>query len=263
MHTTTDGVEIHVREQGSGDPVLLLHAFPLSSAMWAGTMERLGDRWRLIAPDFRGHGESGASEHADIPRMARDQVELLDAMQVREPVVLVGLSMGGYVAFEILRRWPERVRALVLADTRAEADAPEAAANRLAVAERVLREGSEGFAEEMAGKLFSPAAPTEVRSEWSERMGRTSPVGVAAAQRGMATRPDSTTTLQEWREPLLVIVGEEDALTPPELARRMHDLVPGSRLEVIQGAGHIPPVERPEAFASVLGDFLDELPPRR
>jgi 3-oxoadipate enol-lactonase len=259
MKYTIDGLMLHVREEGAGHPVLLLHGFPLSSEMWHETMDQAPDGWRMVAPDIRGHGSSQASEDASMPRLVKDQVELLDLLGIDEPAVVVGLSMGGYIAFELARRHPERVRALVLVDTRAEADSAEAAEGRRTTAERVLREGSSGLAKEMAGKLFSPSTPAAIRSLWQESMAATPPEGVAAALRGMANRADSRDVLSEWRKPLLVVVGEDDQITPPEDARAMHRAVPGSHLEVIAHAGHVPPIEQPAAFGKILNDFLEEL----
>jgi 3-oxoadipate enol-lactonase len=260
MRHTVDGLMFHVRESGAGRPVLLLHGFPLSSEMWQETMDRVPDGWRMIAPDLRGHGSSEASDDAGMQRLVRDQMELLDLLGIEEPVVVVGLSMGGYVALEMVRRHPERVRALVLVDTRAEADAPDAAEKRRTTAERVLRDGSESLAEDMAGKLFSPSTRGAVRSRWRERMAATPPRGVAAALNGMADRSDSRDVLSDWRKPLLVVVGEDDQITPPEDALRMHRAVPGSMLEVIPDAGHLPPVEQPDAFGKILNGFLENLP---
>jgi 3-oxoadipate enol-lactonase len=260
MRLEVDGLMLHVRESGAGHPVLLLHGFPLSSEMWQETMDRAPAGWRMMAPDLRGHGSSEASDDAGMPRLVRDQLELLDLLEVGEPVVVVGLSMGGYVALEMARRHPDRVRALVLVDTRAEADEPDGAEKRRVTAQHVLAEGSGDLADEMAGKLFSPATPGAVRSLWRARMAATQPRGVAAALRGMANRADSLQVLEDWRKPLLVVVGQDDQITPPEDARRMHRAVPESRLEMVTGAGHLPPVEQPAAFAEILNDFLENLP---
>jgi pimeloyl-ACP methyl ester carboxylesterase len=260
MKLPIDNLEISLAEHGSGDPVLLLHGFPLSSDLWTPTMERLSG-WRLLAPDMRGHGASEVADDASMPRLAADQIALLDALDVSDPVVVVGLSMGGYVALEIARRWPERVRALVLVDTRSTPDDPEAAEGRRTTAARVLEEGSGGFAEEMAGKIFSPSTSTALVGDWRERMARTAPAGIAAALRGMADRAGSDDVLRAWERPLLIVVGEDDSVTPPPMAERMHSMVPGAELVVIPRAGHLPPVEQPDHFADALRTFLDRLPP--
>lgn len=258
MRTDVEGVPLRYEVIGEGDPVLFVHGFPLSGEMWMPTVERL-EGVRAIVPDLRGHGASGTSPEADMGRYAEDLAHVLDAAGERDPVTLVGLSMGGYVALEFCRRFPARVRALVLVDSRAGADSEEGARGRLETAERVLREGSAGLAAELAEKLFAPSAPAALRERWRSIMAATPPEGVAAALRAMARRPDSFATLRELAVPLLVVVGEHDAITPPDDARRMHGAAADSRLEVVPDAGHMTPVERPERFAALLSEFLGEL----
>lgn len=258
MRIEIDGVTLNVEVHGEGEPVLFVHGFPLSGEMWRPTVERLAGV-RAIVPDLRGHGASEAGGEPDMERYARDLADLLDRVGEPGPVTVVGLSMGGYVAFELYRRFPERVRALVLVDTRAGPDSAEAAQGRLESAERVLREGSGGLAAEMAGKLFAPGVSEALRERWRGIMAATPPAGVAAALRAMARRHDSTETLRTLRVPVLVVVGEDDAITPPEEARRMAEAAPGARLEVVPGAGHLTPAEQPERFAALLGEFLDGL----
>jgi 3-oxoadipate enol-lactonase len=256
-----DGLEIHLDERGDGEPLLLIHGFPLSGEMWDGTLERLEGRWRAIVPDLRGHGRSEVGDDASMERLAADLLALLDGLEERRPCVVVGLSMGGYVALELARRAPERVRALVLVDTRAEADEPDAAATRRETAERVEREGSATVAETMAEKLFGPSAPDSLRQTWRRRIEATPPAGIAAALRGMARRSARFDVLEGWRRPALLVVGEEDTVTPPAAARRMREAAPHARLEVVPEAGHLVPVEKPAEFARILNDFLDSLPP--
>lgn len=256
MRIEVDGASLRYEVSGAGEPVLFLHGFPLSGEMWRPAVERLGEGVRAIVPDLRGHGASEASPGVDMARFAEDLARILDATGEAGPVAVVGLSMGGYVAFELCRRYPERVGALVLVDTRADADSEEGARGRLETADRVLREGSAFLAAGLAEKLFSPAAPAELRERWRAIMAATPPEGVAAALRAMAGRPDSFATLRALSVPVLVVVGEDDAITPPADARRMHEAAPGSRLEVVPRAGHMTPVERPERFAEVLRDFL-------
>lgn len=256
MRIEIDGVSLHCEVSGEGEPVLFVHGFPLSGELWGPTVERLEGRVRAIVPDLRGHGASEASAEVDMGRYAGDLLAVLDVLGERGPVTLVGLSMGGYVAFEVCRRAPERVKALVLVDTRADADSEDGARGRLETAERALREGSAGIADGLVEKLFSPAASAGLRERWRAIMAATPPEGVAAALRAMAARPDSFATLRDLRAPVLVVVGEDDAITPPADARRMHEAAPRSRLEVIPGAGHMTPVEQPDRFTSLLREFL-------
>jgi 3-oxoadipate enol-lactonase len=261
VHLQVGDVSLHCRLEGDGEPVLLVHGFPLSGEMWTPLATRLRSRYRLIIPDLRGHGASEASETASMQRYAADLAQLLDHLDETRRVVVVGLSMGGYVAFEFVRRYPERVRALVLANTRASADSPEQVRTRRDTAERVLREGSHVVADAMLGKLFSPGTAAELRDRWRGIMAATPPRGVAAALGAMAERPDSIDTLRAFASPVLVVAGRDDAVTSLDDARAMRDAAGNATLEVIEGAGHMSPVEQPDRFASVLQTFLERLPP--
>jgi pimeloyl-ACP methyl ester carboxylesterase len=260
MLVNHDGASLFYEVFGSGDPILLVHGFPLSSQLWTETAEALSATHRVIVTDLRGHGRSDASPETSMTQYAGDLAAVLDAADEQRPVVLAGLSMGGYIAMEFVRHDPLRVRALVLADTRHDADSPAKVQEREALAQRVLKEGPKVVADGMVGKLFGPEASENLKSEWRSIMAATSPQGVAAALRAMGARPDSTDTLRNWKRPCLIIVGDTDAITPPDVARQMHDLVPGSQLAVIPGAGHMTPVEQPEAFAGFVEKFLKTLP---
>jgi pimeloyl-ACP methyl ester carboxylesterase len=261
MAEASGGVALHHEVRGEGEPVLFLHGFPLTGALWHPVVERLGGGWRCIVPDLRGMGRSPATPAAGMDDHADDLARLLDGLRETRPVVVVGMSMGGYVAFALARRHPERVRALALVATRAEPDTEEGARARLATADRVLREGSRVVADDILGKLFAPAAPEELRSRWHAVMAATQPEGVAAALRAMAARPDSFGTLRELDRPVLVVTGGEDVVAPVEDGRRMADPARAGRLEIVAGAGHMVPVERPDAVADALRRFLDSLPP--
>lgn len=246
--------------QGDGEPVLFVHGFPLSRELWAGVVPRLGPGWRAIAPDLRGHGESDVGPVTSMQTYAADLAALLDHLGESRPVVLVGLSMGGYVALELVRRQAERVRALVLANTRASRDSDEQADARRETARRVRAEGSGFVADDMARRLFHPEAPAELRTRWREIMAGTPPEGVAAALEAMAARPDSFDTLRAFDRPVLIVAGEADAITPVADAEAMQRAARNATLEVIEGAGHLTPVEQPERFAAVLRGFLGSLP---
>lgn len=260
MNALIDGLSLSFQIHGEGEPVLFIHGFPLSGELWMPTVQRLGGAYRSIVPDLRGHGASESSPEASMARYATDLALLLDHTGEIGPVTLVGLSMGGYIALEFCRRYPERVRALVLVDTRAGPDSEDAARGRYESAERALREGSGPIADRMVEKLFGPEASADLREEWRSIMSSTPPEGVAAALRAMAVRSDSFATLRTFEKPLLIVVGKDDVLTPPSEAQRMHEAVPGSRLEIVAGAGHMTPVEQPDHFAAVLRDFLAGLP---
>jgi 3-oxoadipate enol-lactonase len=245
---------------GEGAAVVLLHGFPFDRSMWREQVEALRGLYRVIAPDLRGHGESGAPEGpALMEEMARDVAALLDGLRIGR-AALVGLSMGGYVTLAFLRLFPERASALVLADTRAQADTEEGGRAREENAVRVTRDGMKAIAETMLPKLLA-AETFERRPDVVERVRemilRNNPVGAAAALRGMAARRDQTDLLPSIGAPALVVVGAEDAVTPPADAERLRDGIRDSRLVVIEGAAHLSNVERPEAFNSALLDFLE------
>lgn len=261
MHATIDRLSIYYELHGAGQPVLFIHGFPLSSKLWEPLIEPMKDDYRLILPDLRGFGQSEGSAEASMGRYAEDLAALLDEIGEEGPVVLVALSMGGYIAFEFFRRFPERVHALVLADTRHQADDEAGRRNRHTSAEKALAEGSQAIADEMAEKLFARQAPDTLRAQWREIMAKTAPQSIAAAQRAMAARPDSTETLARVNRPTLIVVGEEDRLTPPEAARQMQAALAAAELEIVPGAGHMTPVEQPQRFVALLQQFLDDLEP--
>lgn len=260
MKIRTDGAVLHVEVRGRGDPILFVHGFPLSGEMWHGVAERLAGRWMCVMPNLRGHGESEATEEMTIGRYADDLAAVQQEVCGGRPAVVVGLSMGGIITFDFFRRHRERVRALGLVCTRANAESAEGIARREAMAQAALREGSRAVAYMMIGNAFGPKVDPKVREYWHGIMCRTSPVGVAAAARAMGSRPDSFETLARIDCPTLVVAGEDDSLTPAEGLRAIHEGIRGSEYHVISESGHVPPVEKPEAFVRVLEGFLESLP---
>ncbi len=260
---TVHGVRLAVEDRGLGPAVLLVHGFPLDHTMWSAQIEVLSRRYRAIAPDLRGFGRSGVTEGTvSMEQLADDLAALLDALRIGEPVVFCGLSMGGYVAWEFCRKYAGRLRGLILCDTRSAADAPEAAAARLDVARQVLRDGPGLLAGAMLPKLFAPATlekRPEIAAALQQVVLGTDVRGIAAAARGMAQRPDSTPILGRIRCPTLVLVGEEDSLSPEEQMRAMARAIPGAQFVAIPGAGHLPPMERPAETTAAIEAFLDGL----
>jgi len=251
-------------DEGTGRPVVLLHGFPLSRAMWSEQVSGLRSSCRVIAPDLRGHGGSPAPQGIyTMDEMADDVVELLDALEIAEPFVLGGLSMGGYVAFAFMARYPDRVRGLILMDTRASADTPEVARDREASAQAVLAADSTlPVVEKMLPRLFGKATLAEhpervelVRAQ----MTQSAPQGVAGALRGMALRPDRRPMLAQISVPTLVLVGEQDAITPPDEVKSLSAAIPNSRLVVIPEAGHMAPYENPSAANAAILEFMKSL----
>jgi len=258
MRVATAGVTIGYESSGEGPAVIFLHAFPLHRSMWTPQVEALRGTVRTVALDFRGFGESELPTPAfSLADLADDVVGAARALGIARAVV-VGLSMGGYVAFRVVDRFPEFVRALLLADTRAEPDTPEARARRLLLADRAEREGVSALADFVQGLLgpTTKAERPEVVGRVREIIGEPDPRALAAALRAMADRPDSRPLLPAIGVPTLVLVGEEDGLTTPDSARVIAGGIRGSTLMVIPRAGHLSNLEAPEAFTAELLAFV-------
>jgi pimeloyl-ACP methyl ester carboxylesterase len=247
----------NIRRRGT---LLLLHGFPLNARMWEPQLELAGHGWHVIAPHVRGvDGQNSDPLPASMDDYAADVIDLLDALHIEEAVI-GGLSMGGYLAFALLRRAPTYFQGLVLADTRSQADTPESLENRHKMLELVQTHGVAAVADEMIPKLLGNTTRS-LRPDIVERVRSiallNAPASVAGAVRAMMSRPDSTPLLASIRVPTLIIVGEEDTLTPPAAAEDMHARIPGSELVRIQAAGHLPNIEQGEAFNTALARFLD------
>lgn len=256
MEALVNGGRLVYEDVGAGEALLLLHAFPLSGAMWQPQIAALQGRYRLIVPDLRGFGASEVREGpALMEHFAADLLALCDQLKI-ERFALCGLSMGGYISFAILRAAAERVRALVLADTKAGADSAEAQAGREANARLAESQGAAALADKMIPSLLAPATGAKLRAELRTIIEANPPQGLAAALRGMAARPDSFATLAMISVPTLVVVGSEDSLTPPAEARAIQEAVAGSRLVEIAGAGHLASLEQPALFNAALEAFL-------
>jgi len=257
-----NGIDLDYRDQGTGIPLVFLHAFPLNQQMWNDQLDTLQSRCRTISVDLRGFGGSGGSEvPVSMDQMAADVRELLTAVGVHR-IVLVGLSMGGYVSLAYYRMYRETLQALVLADTRATEDKPEAKERRHRFAEKVEREGVSSITEEMVSALLGhtslerrPSVVQRVRTIIESN----SPGGIADAQRAMAARRDSTDLLPEMDLPVLVISGTEDKLTSVAEADSMRQAIKGARLKVIEEAGHLSNIECPDEFNGALVEFIESL----
>jgi pimeloyl-ACP methyl ester carboxylesterase len=261
---STRSKEISYVDRGAGTPVLLVHGFPLDHTMWEAQIAALSSQARVIAPDLRGFGQTplapgDAERGISMEAYADDLAELLDKIAVREPVVLVGFSMGGYVAWQFVRKHGGRLRALIQCDTRAQADTEEARSGRLKMAENVAVWGSGRVAEMMGPKLFAPATfenKPGVVAAVRAVVERTPPAGIAAAQRGMAARSDVTDLLPTIKLPTLVLVGELDVISPPAEMKEIADAIPGAQYVVIPRAGHMTTMEEPEAVNDALLEFV-------
>jgi 3-oxoadipate enol-lactonase len=261
MITFANGHAIGYDDVGSGIPVLFLHGFPHNRSLWAPQLGALAAPARTISMDLCGFGESAPSAACSMNAYADDAAALLDSLNV-DRVVLAGLSMGGYAAFAFWRRHRARVRALVLCDTRATADSEATRASRREMHTMVQDLGSVAVANQMidgmVGRTTRRNNP-ELADELHRMMSLAPVAGVVGALDAMMGRPDSTPTLATIDVPTLIIVGDEDALTPVKDARAMHLAIAGSRIEVITGAGHVSNMERPATFNHVLSEFLVSL----
>ncbi len=255
-----NGGEIAYQDTGSGkDVVLLLHAFPLNRGMWARLITALEKRHRVIAVDYRGFGRSGLPPEALTMEIVTEDVRALLAHLRVERVAVAGLSMGGYVALELYRQAPGIFRGLALCDTKAGADTDEGAKGREAFAKNAIEKGLRWVSDEMIPKLLKPQPDAQAVNEVRTLIGQATPAGVAAAQRGMAKRPDSSETLATIACPTLVVVGEQDTLTPPTEAEKLVLGIKGAKLVKIPGAGHLPCIENPEQFNAALAEFFGGL----
>ena len=267
--TLDDGRRIAVRQSGRGVPIVLLHGFPLDHSMWDGQWPLVAPEGalhgtaRLIVPDLAGFGGSAGPASASIAAMADDVVAILDGLGCSEPVVACGLSMGGYVVEHLFARHPTRLRGIVLVDTRLEGDTPEARAGRVDLAARVGRLGARIAAEAMVPRLLARgAAPTGDRRALDDRLretiSRTSVATIGTALAALGDRPDMTAAMAACARPALLVVGEEDAITPPECLRRAAELIPGAEFVIVPGCGHMTPMEDPAAFNRLLASFVRE-----
>ncbi|MFO0849288.1 MAG: alpha/beta fold hydrolase [Gemmataceae bacterium] len=246
-------------DSGDGPPLVLLHAFPLCREMWAPQLG-LADRYRVIAPDLYGFGESGLPAAGwSVDSMADAVADLLAGIGASGPVVLGGLSMGGYVALAFARRHPDRLRALILADTKAEPDTEEGKTGRAAMIELARTGGAAAVADKMLPNLLGEAT-RERRPEVTAEVRRVatgqSVAGVKAGLAALRDRPDARPGLAGIRVPTLVLVGSEDKVTPPAGAKAMAAAIPGAEYMEIPAAGHLSNLETPPEFTTAVRMFL-------
>lgn len=253
-YVTIDGRAYHYRDVGDGAPLLLLHGFPLTGASFWPQLDAPPAGVRLIVPDHRGFGQS-AFGPLSMDAIAGDALKLLDLLKVQQASV-GGVSMGGYAAMALLRLDPARVTRLVLIDTQCTADDDAGKARRLAVAAETEAKGMEPLVAAMMPKLIAPRAPDEVRRRVEAMMRSVDPKTAAAASRAMGERADSRELLARFAGPALIVVGSEDPITPLAKAKEMAGLLAGSRLVVLEGAGHLANLEQPEPFNAALSEFL-------
>jgi 3-oxoadipate enol-lactonase len=257
----SDDAEIFYEIRGNGPPVVLLHPFPCDHEFWHPVAAALDSRYRLILPDLRGHGDSEIGEGpAQMRKHANDVVRILDAAGIAK-AAFVGCSIGGYILFEIWRRFRERVTSVALCDTRPQADTAEARSNRLKTAAAVLEQGTEQFMEPMIPKLMGRttlSTRSDVVAAARAMIRKMSAENISLVLRGMAERPDSVADLKSINVPTLIVIGKEDVLSTVADGELMRENIGGSRLKVIPKAGHYAPLEQPDLVGPLLRQFLDE-----
>lgn len=255
-------VELAFRDEGSGKPIVFLHAFPLNQTMWDEQVAKFTSSHRVITLDWRGFGESDmSSTQSSMPVFADDLAELLNLLEI-EKATICGLSMGAYAAFAFYRQYAERVSTLILCDTRAAADNDEGKRGRYEMAELARTKGASAIGEKMIPKLLGettvknhPNVANRIRS----MIEAAQPEGIAQALIGMAQRENSTDLLHQISCPTLIVVGNEDKLTPPTEAETLAQSITASSLELIKGAGHLSNLEQPASFNQAINKFLNQL----
>lgn len=263
MKASINKIRMGYTDTGRGTPVVLVHGYPLNRSMWDAQVSDLSKDFRIIAPDLRGHGESDAPSGVNTMDIIADDLRaLLDHLNIQK-VVLVGFSMGGYAAFAFQRKHANRLQALVLADTRPQSDTPEGKQGRENTAQTVIKDGVTGVATATAPRMLAPTTvqgKPDVVEQVKNIMASTPVNGYVGDLRGLAERPDSTTTLSQITVPTLIIVGEQDAVTPPADSEMMAKTIKNAKLVKIPNAGHLSPIEQPQAFNAALREFLKGLP---
>lgn len=253
--------ELNVVQRGTGRPLLLVHGFPLDHQMWKGQIDEFGEDFHVIAPDLRGFGQSDCRGSTVLMEdFADDMAQLLETLGIDQKVILCGLSMGGYIAWQFWRRHGGRLSHLILCDTRALPDTPEASATRHETAERVLGEGPKCLVDTMIPKLFSERTRLRnpsVVAAMARVIESAQPAGVAAALRGMAQRKDVTTWLSEIDVSVLALCGQQDAISGVAEMQEFVASIPGAEFAVVPDCGHMAPLEQPERVNKILRDFLN------
>ncbi|SDK52500.1 alpha/beta fold hydrolase [Streptomyces indicus] len=254
-----NGIRIGYEDEGTGPALVLVHGHPFDRSMWEPQRAEFSRDFRVIAADLRGYGESSVVPgRTPLDVFAADVLALVDHLGIEE-FVLGGLSMGGQIVMDGYRQYGPRIRGLVLADTFPAAETEEGRAGRRATADRLVREGLKPYAEEVLYKMVAPHADPAVADHVLRMMTGTDPEGAAAALRGRAERPDYRALLTQVECPALVVVGREDEYTPVADAEAMHAALPQSTLCVVEGAAHMPNLEKPAEFNAALRTFLASL----
>ena len=252
--------EFNIHLSGSGQPLLFVHGFPLDHTMWSAQIDYFSRQFQVIAPDLRGFGKSSsADDMVTMKEFAEDLAAILDELKIDMPVHFCGLSMGGYIAWQFWQHHSQRLKSLILCDTKATADSEEAREVRRATSEQVLSDGSAFLAEGMPTKLFSPNTfekNPQLIEQTQEVIRKTSAQAIAAASLGMAERPDMVDQLSKIETPALVIVGEDDAISTSQEMREISQQMQNAQFIEIPKAGHMAPLEQPALVNQAIEQFL-------
>lgn len=256
-----DGLSLFYHDEGQGEPLLLIHGFPLSGELYQPQRAVLNNRFRILTPDLRGMGRSDAPNGAySVETYADDLVALMDHLGIGSAVV-AGMSMGGYVLLAMLRRHPERVEGAIFIDTKAGADTDEGRAGRRRMAEQARAEGAGAIADVMLPKMLTERTRTEqpeLANHLREMMAATPVDGLVGALEALAARPDSSELLPQINVPTLILVGSEDTITPPSEAEKLKAGIPNAQLVVIEGGAHAANIERPNEVNSAIEQWIEQ-----
>ncbi len=254
-------IEVAYTSAGPNDAetILFIHGFPLNKSMWTQQLEFFKRDFRVIAPDIRGHGQTNEGEKPySIALFADDLIGFMDALQL-EKVILCGLSMGGYISLNVVHRYPDRFSALILTDTSCKADTPEAREKRMQTIQDIEQNGLEKYADESLKRLFAPESliyKTDETEAVRNMILSTKTTSISNTLRALASRDESCSKLSGIDIPALVITGQSDIITPPEMAELMHQHLSKSRIHILADAGHMSNMENPEGFNEQLWMFL-------
>ena len=259
-------IQLYCHDEGHGETLMFVHGFPLDHSMWLHQIKAFRKTHRVLAPDLRGFGQSDAVPNAStivtMAQLADDMAELLDSLNIETPVIFCGLSMGGYVGWEMFSRHRDRLTCLVLCDTRADQDSPKIAKGREIMARQLECEGTEFLVDSMTNRLFSPETirqATDAYRSTCESIRGCSAWGAAAAARGMAKRRNFSRQLAEIDLPTLIVCGQYDTISTPAEMRSLASEVSGARFCEIPDAGHMAPLENPTVFNQLMGEFLTDM----
>jgi 3-oxoadipate enol-lactonase len=269
MEAMINGVNIAFDLAGNGVPLLLIHGYPLNRTLWHNQLSALGDIANMVIPDLRGHGESEAGNSSNddylaysMDMLADDCCALLDQLNITQPVVVGGLSMGGYIAFAFYRKYSQRVTGLILAATRPGKDSPEGMINRDKASELARQAGPSAIAESMLPKMMSPKTyriNPDLVAQVLAMMKTTSLSGMIGDLMGMKNRQDSTALLPRIDKPVLILHGADDQLIPLQEAQAMQSALPLAQLRIVPDAGHLLPVEQPDITNQAIREFLVQI----